>query len=196
MAKDKANAPKNKNSAFQSFRHAREKGSILYRVFALVVDFIIIWLLYQIAVVVFGAADVNDYVRMQDAVQGLAKDAPEVIERMRLWQQWFITFLGIGAAYEAIFLLLLRGTVGKLMFGFRVVSNNEDRNIVLCKLLLVLRSVVKALSMYLVSAIPFIFLCLTTFGNAEARSGFDLFAGTKVMYKRREKSWLSLLNRR
>jgi len=162
----------------------------------LVIDFIIIMLLYRIAVVLFGATDVNDYLGMQEAVQGLAKDAPEVIERMRLWQESWITFLGIGAAYEAIFLILFRGTVGKLMFGFRVVSRNEDRNVVLCKFLLVLRAVVKGLSLYLVSAIPFVFLCLTTFGNAEARSGFDLFAGTKLVYKKREKSWLSFLNRR
>jgi len=182
MAKEKVNAPKGRNAAIQSFRHAREKGSILYRFFALVIDFIIIGLLYQIAVVLFGAPDVSVYLEMQEAVQGLAKDAPEVIERMRLWQQCWITFLGIGAAYEAIFLILFRGTAGKLMFGFRVESNNEDRNVILCKLLLVLRSVVKALSLYLVSAIPFIFLCLTTFGNAEGRSGFDLFSGTKVMY--------------
>jgi len=184
MAKDKANAPKERNTAFQSFRQTREKGSVLYRLFALIIDFVIIWLLYRIAVALFGAPDVNEYVRMQDAVQGLAKDAPEVIERMRLWQQSWITFLSIGAAYEAIFLILFRGTAGKLLFGFRVVSNKEDRNAILCKLMLVLRAVVKALSLYLVSGIPFIFLCLTTFGNADARSGFDLFAGTRLLYKK------------
>jgi len=184
MAKDKAKAPKERNAALQTFRQNREKGSILFRFFALLLDFIIIWVLYTIAVALLGAPDVNEYVRMQDAVQGLAKDAPEVIERMRLWQQCWITFLGIGAAYEAVFLMLFRGTVGKLLFGFRVVSNNEDRNVVLCKLLLVLRAVVKALSLYLVSGIPFVFLCLTTFGNANARSGFDLFSGTRLLYKK------------
>jgi len=143
MAKEKINAPKERNAALQSFRHAREKGSILYRFFALVIDFVIIGLLYQIAVSVFGAPDVSVYLEMQEAVQGLAKDAPEVIERMRLWQQCWITYIGIGAAYEAIMLILFRGTVGKLMFGFRVVSNNEDRNVVLCKIMLVLRSAVK-----------------------------------------------------
>jgi len=184
MAKDKSNVPKERNAALQSFRHTREKGSVLFRFFALVIDFIIIWLLYTIAVVLLGAPDVNEYVRMQEVVQGLAKDAPEVIARMRLWQQCWITFLGIGATYEAVLLILFRGTIGKLLFGFRVVSNNEDRNVILSKLLLVLRAVVKALSLYLLSGIPFIFLCLTTFGNADARSGFDLFSGTRVLYKK------------
>jgi len=184
MAKDKANAPKERNAALQTFRHTREKGSVLFRFFALILDFIIIWLLYTIAVDLLGAPDVNEYVRMQEVVQGLAKDAPEVIERMRLWQQCWITFLGIGAVYEALLLILFRGTVGKLLFGFRVVSNNEDRNVILSKLMLVVRAVVKALSLYLVSGIPFVFLCLTTFGNANAQSGFDLFSGTKVLFKK------------
>jgi len=183
--KDSKNAPGKKNKALESFRQVREKGSVINRFFAMLVDVFIICALYQLSILLLGAPDYMAYVDMQEVVQGLAKDAPEVIERMRLFQQCFITFLGIAAAYEALFLVLLRGTVGKLLFGFRVVSKNEDRSIVLCKLLLVLRAAVKALSIYLLSAIPFILFCLTTLSNAEARSGFDLLAGTKLLYKRR-----------
>jgi len=183
--KEKKNDTGKKNAVLESFRQVREKGSISNRFFAMLVDFIIIGFLYQFAVVLLGAPDIRIYMEMQDVVQGLAKDAPEVIARMKLYQQCFIAFLGIGAAYEALFLVLLRGSLGKLLFGFRVASYNEERSTVLCKLMLVLRAAVKALSIYLLSAIPFILLCLTTFSNPEARSGFDMFAGTKLLYKRR-----------
>jgi len=185
MEKKKGRAEKKKSTVFESFKHERERGFMMYRFFALVIDFIIISFIYQFVVVVFGAPDIVAYIEMQDVVRGLAKDAPEVIERARLYQQAFITFLAVGASYEALFLALFGRSLGKLLFGFRVVSNNEDRSVIIGKLALVLRSVVKALSLYLLSAIPFIFLCLTTFGNAESRSGFDLFAGTKTLYTRR-----------
>jgi len=183
--KEKTKTPRESNAVLNSFRQARERGSIINRLFALIIDFVIIGFLYQCAIALLGAPDIRVYLEMQELVRGLAKDAPEVIERMRIWQQCWITFLGIGAAYEALFLVLFRGTVGKLLFGFRVVPYKEERNVIVHKLMLVLRAVMKSLSLYLVSAIPFVFLCLTTFGNAEARSGFDLFAGTKLLYKRR-----------
>ena len=175
----------NKNSALDAFRQGREKGLMWYRFFALLVDFIIIATLYQLAVVFLGAPDIMDYMDLQEAVRGLAKDAPLVIERARIYQQCFVTVLAIGAAYEAVLLVLFDGSLGKLIFGFRVAPVNEERNAVLNKLMLVLRSAVRMLSIYLLTAIPFIILCLSALGNEEGRSGFDLCAGTRVIYRRR-----------
>ena len=181
---DEKPAENKKNNVLDSFRQAREKGSVRNRFLAAVIDFVIIGFLCQISFALFGAPDLGAYVDMQEVVQNLARDAPEVIERMKLWQEFITVAIAIGVIYEAMLLVLFGGTAGKLIFGFRVVSATEGRNTVLCKLLLILRAAVKGLSIYLLSAIPFIFLCLTTFGNAEARSGFDLFARTKVLYKK------------
>ena len=176
---------KSKNTALQTFKQNREQGFIRNRFFAAFIDFVIIGFLCQFAFMLFGTPDLGTYLDMQEAVRGLARDAPEVVERMRLWQEIIVTVILIGVCYEALLLILFGGTAGKLFFGIKVVSVKEDRNIFLHKLLLIVRSAIKGLSIYLMSAIPFIFLCLTTFGNADARSGFDLFSGTKVLYKKR-----------
>jgi len=174
---------KKKSVISESFKHSRESGFVFYRFLAAVLDFVIIAFLCQLAFMVFGAPDLEAYRQMQNIVQGMARDAPEVIERTRLWNQFLVTALAIGAAYEGLLLMLFGATVGKLVFGFRVMIYKDDRPYIIKKLQLLLRAVVKGLSIYLLSAIPFILLCLTTFGNAEGRSGFDFFAGTKLMFK-------------
>jgi len=88
-----------------------------------------------------------------------------------------------GAVYGALQLVTFNATIGKLIFGFRLAPYKEDRSVILHKLLLALRPVVVALSIYIMSAIPYIILCLTTYGNAEARSGFDIFSGTKMIHR-------------
>ena len=185
MEQKKEKTKKSSNAALNAFKHKREKGYVRDRFFALLVDFIIIAVLYQLAVVFLGAPDIMEYVEMQEAVRGLAKDAPEVILRARIYQESFLTFLGIGAAYEALLLVLTGRSLGKLIFGFRVMPVNEDRNFFLKKLLLVLRAAVKMFSISLLAGIPFIVLCLTALSNEEGRSGFDICSGTKVTYRRR-----------
>jgi len=171
-----------KNTALASFKHTREKGFIRNRIFASIIDYVIIAFICQLAFVFFGTPDLESYRQMQDIVQGLARDAPEVMERTRLWNQFMISALIIGGSYEALMLILFGSTPGKLIFGFKVLHVNMDHNIIIKKLLLLLRAVVKALSIYLLSAVPYILLCITTFGNAEGRSGFDTFSGTTLMY--------------
>ena len=181
--KEQEKEPKPKSKLIESFKHKREKGSILFRVLATVLDFVIIAFLCQLMHILFGIADVQAYLQMQDVVAGLAKDAPEVIERTRLWNKFLIEACVIGAVYGAVQLVTFNATIGKLVFGFRLAPFKEGGNIFLRKLLLALRPVVVALSIYLMSAIPYIILCLTTYGNAEARSGFDVFSGTKMIHK-------------
>jgi len=183
MEKKKEREPKPNNKLIESFKHKREKGSIMFRVLATVLDFVIIAFLCQLMHILFGIADVETYLQMQDVVAGLAKDAPEVIERTRLWNKFLLEACAIGAAYGALQLVTFNATIGKLVFGFRLTPYKEDRNIILSKLLLALRPVVVALSIYIMSAIPYIILCLTVYGNAEARSGFDVFSGTKMIHK-------------
>ena len=177
------------NTAMAAFKQAGElpKGYMRNRLFAQVVDFFVIAFLCQLIFQLFGTPDWGQYLQMQDAVRGLAAADPLVIERAALYQECFIISLAVGAIYETLTLLLFSTTFGKLIFRQRVVSAKEGRNAVVSKLLLVARAVIKMASVYLLSALPFIFMCLTAFGNAERRSGFDMFAGTKVMDMRRKR---------
>jgi len=173
-----------KNKIIESFRH--DQSSLRFRFFAALVDYLIIGLICYIANLLFGVADLESYLQMQRAVDGLAASDPLVLERMKMYQVAFIQMLLIGMVYDSLMMVLFKASIGKLVFGFRVFDAKEGRHILLSKLLLVLRAVIKALSIYL-TAIPYAFMCLTTFGNAEHRSGFDMFSSTKVVYVRRNK---------
>jgi len=154
---------------------------MLKRFFALLADFFAIAFLCQFIFVLSGMPDWGQYLQSQETIIGLPATDPLVLERVKLYQECFLTTLGIAAAYEILTLVLFRGTPGKLILGLRVVSVKQDQSVFKGKLLLALRSVIKMLSIYLLSAIPFIFMCLTAFGNIDRRSGFDIFAGTKVV---------------
>jgi len=171
------------NAAISSFKHKREKGFIRNRVLAALVDFIAIAFLCQLAFMIWGAPDWGRYLTTQDEVRDLPKEDQRVADRARLYNECFILSLAIGASYEAMFYVLFATTPGKQLFGLKLVPKNEDRKYWLNKLFYVGRAVLKGVSIYMLAAIPFIFLCLTTYGNADGRSGFDLFAGTKVISK-------------
>ena len=173
------------NSAVNAFRQERPKGFMRKRFLALLIDIILIVALCYLIFMMFGTPDWVRYMQTQDLVRDLPAADPLVVERMALYQKCFVTSLIVAVVYEALLMVLFGGSVGKLIFRLRVVSSKEAKNPVLLKLRLALRSIIKALSLYLLSAIPFLFMCLTAFGNAEGRSGFDLFVGTKVIDKKR-----------
>ena len=173
-----------KNSALRHFQHERPLHFIRNRFFALVIDFIIVALICQLAFNLFGTPDWNHYLRTQEIVRDLPRTDPLVIERTRLYQECFIVSLGIAFLYESLMLVFFRGTIGKLVYGFRVINMNENINFIVGKLLFILRTAIRLLSIYLLASLPFIFLCLTAFSNEESRSGFDMFSGTKVISTR------------
>ena len=177
MAEEKESTQKNK--VIESFKH--DQRSLRYRFFAALIDYAIIAFICQLANMLFGVPDWRGYLQMQTAVTDLTADAPLVIERMSLFQEYFIISLLIGLVYDSLMMIAFKAPIGKLIFGFRVVDDKENRHFLLSKLLLILRAAIKALSIFLLSAIPFIFMSLTTFGNAAHRSGFDMFSGTKVI---------------
>lgn len=181
MKNKKSSSEKPANTALGSFRHDRSKNFMRNRFIALVIDFIIISLICQLAFTLFGTPDWARYLQTQELITGLSKSDPLVIERTKLYQECFIVSLAIGFLYEALMLLIFGASVGKLVFGFRVTDTKEGANFFVSKLLLVLRAALKMVSIYLLSALPFIFLCLAAFGNEEGRSGFDMLSRTKVV---------------
>jgi hypothetical protein len=168
-----------KNKVIESFKH--DHKPLRFRFFAAVVDCVVITFICQFIGIIFGTPDWGKYLQMQTVIIDLARDDPLVLERMNLFQEYFIISLIIGLVYDSLMMILFKAPIGKLIFGFRVIDTREDRSFLISKLLLVLRAAIKALSIYLLSAIPFIFMCLTTFGNIEQRSGFDMFSGTKII---------------
>ena len=180
MPKSKGNSG---NPAVNVFRHERPKGFMRRRFLALLIDIALIVALCYLIFTIFGTPDWVRYMQMQDLVRDLPAADPLVVERVALYQKCFVTSLTVAVVYEALLMVLFGGSVGKLIFRLRVVSAKEPKNSVILMLRLALRSIIKALSIYLLSAIPFLFMCLTAFGNGEGRSGFDLFVGTKVIDK-------------
>jgi uncharacterized RDD family membrane protein YckC len=170
-----------KNSALALLKQGPSANSMRHRFLAVAVDFVVIAFLCQISFALFGAPDWNGYLQTRELVRGLPASDPLVIARFKAYQDCFSLSLAIGAAAEALQLVLFGGTVGKLIFGLRVADTKSGSRASWPRL--VLRAALKAFSVYLLSAMPFIFLGLTAFGNPERRSGFDFFAGTKVMRK-------------
>ena len=164
------------------------KGYVRNRVIATLIDFFIVTVLCMYAMMLFGEPNWPAYIDMQEAVVGLTAKDPLVIERMALFQRCFIVTLIIGGVYEALMLVFFKGTLGKLITGLRVENLNPERNFWLGKLMLILRSLIKVVSIYLISAIPFIFMSLSVFGNNKGQSGFDLAVRTFVADKRKVKT--------
>lgn len=84
-------------------------------------------------------------------------------------------FLLIAFAYEALTQILTNGSsIGKLLTDLQIIPQNSERSRVVHLLLLLVRSGIKMLSMYLFQGFPFLICCLTIFTNAECRTGFDM----------------------
>ena len=180
---EKGSAEKKSNAALNSFKHEREKGFVRNRFLAAILDYIIIALLCQIVFIAFGTPDWGAYIASRDEVAGLPRENELVVERARLYNECFLISLAIGAGYEVVFLALFDTTPGKQLFGMKLISVKDNRGYLMRRLFYLIRAVIKGVSIYLLSAIPFIVLCLTVFGNEDGRSGFDIFAGTKVVKK-------------
>ena len=175
------NKKEKSNKGLAALKHIRPKNYMTKRFLALVVDFIVVAFLSLMVFRILNRPGWDSYLAMAETVKGLPKADPLVTQRMILYQECMFTTMAVCLVYEIVFLLTVRATIGKLLFGLRIVDHQEGRKPLISKLFLVLRAMIRVVSLYLLSAIPFIFLCLSVYGNADIRSGFDLFTGTKVI---------------
>jgi len=185
MGKNKREKTK-KKASFLSYQ--RPENYLKRRFFALLIDFVIVSFLALLVFSILGKPGWDSYLEMAEVVKGLPKSDPLVAERMILYQECMFTTMAVCLVYESVFLLTTQATIGKMIFGLKIADFQEGRNPWLSKLFLILRAMIRVVSLYLLSAVPFIFLCLTVYGNADVRSGFDLFTGTRVLMKDRRKS--------
>jgi len=172
---------KNTNNTALSALSTYKNNYIWRRIFATILDFFVITLICTLAENLLGEPNWSLYVSTGQAVEGLTATDPLVLTRMALYQRNFLITLLIGAAYESLFMVCFNATLGKLFFSLRIVDLNQDRNILLSKLMLIVRALSKSFTIYLLSAIPYIFCCLSVFGNNKGQSAFDMLVRTRVI---------------
>lgn len=172
---------KEDNQALKHFKQERPNKYMSRRFFALVLDFVLLALILELVFRFTGRPDWNGYFMSQDLVKGLSAEDPLVINRAQLYWECAFFSLIVCFIYESVMLLLFRATVGKMVLGFKVMDVKENRHPIISSIMLVLRAFIRVLSLVLLNGITFIVFCLSAYGNADSRSGFDIFTGTKVI---------------
>lgn len=149
-------------------------------IFDAVIVLIIIYIVYKVT----GAPDFPAVKQAMEAAKAGSpgSDAQELANKMfDLFNSAYFVCLLIWFVYEAVTQLVFKGaTIGKRIVGLRIMPINPGRNFILHSLLLIVRSAIKCLFLYLFQGFPFLVACLTIFANTECRSGFDIFVRTYV----------------
>ena len=165
-----------------------DKGAPGYRMkrfTAFVIDVIIVLVTVYFVFRITGKPDFPSVKAAMDAAKAGAAtpDAQALANRMfalfnaAYWQSLLIWF-----TYEVASQLIFSGaTLGKLMMKLRIVPVNAGRKPAVHHLLMILRSAIKVIFLYLFQGFPFIISQLTIFANKESRSGFDMFVKTRVV---------------
>lgn len=151
---------------------------------AFVIDVVVI---LTIVYIVFRLTGIPDFPAVRQGMEAAkagsgGPNAQELANRVfKLFNSAYSICLVIWFVYEAITQLIFKGaTIGKLIMGLRIVPVNANRGRIVHSLLLIVRSAIKCLFLYLFQGFPFFIACLTVFANAEGRSGFDMFVRTCV----------------
>lgn len=153
---------------------------------AFLIDLVIVVALWFILFQLIGKPDFFAVQRAMDAADALPVEDQQaaMTEVFALFDEAYRFGLMIWFAYETLTTVCLGGeTVGKLITGLKIAPMDAGRNPWLHRLLLVVRSGIKMLSLYLLQGFPFIICGLTVFTTAN-RSGFDYFVKTQVVEKR------------
>lgn len=144
-------------------------------------------LVLGIIYIVFKLTGIPDFPAVQQVMEAAragstGPNAQQLTNEMfNLFNSAYSISLIIWFLYEVLTQLIFKGaTIGKLTMGLRIVPMNSNRNWIVHNILLVVRSAVKFLFIYLFQGFPFLIACLTIFANAEGRSGFDMFVKTYV----------------
>jgi uncharacterized RDD family membrane protein YckC len=154
------------------------------RFFAFVLDLAVVLLITLAVYAITGAPDYPGIKEAMDAVKA-AGDGPETQELMNrvfsLFNSAYIETLIIWFAIEVLGQFVLKGaSLGKFIMGLRILPMNPDRSWFLHHLLLVVRSLLKMVMLYLFQGFPFFLALLSIFVTQKARAGYDVFVKTYV----------------
>ncbi|MDF3000279.1 MAG: hypothetical protein K0Q48_398 [Bacillota bacterium] len=164
------------------------RGYRLRRLAAFSLDVVIVLCILMVTYHMTGKPDFPAVKAALDAIQVGPADPnnQELADRMlKLFNTAYVQTLLIWFIYEVTSQLIFSGaTLGKLMMRLRVVSWNPNRKRIWHHLMMIVRSAVKFLSVYLFQGFPFLIASLSIFTNKESRSGFDMMARTSVNLRR------------
>lgn len=165
-----------------------EQGSRSRRFLAFLVDLMAVLVLVFLVYSVTGEPDFFRVEEAMDAAQAAGGQDTDLTNTMLSeFNRAYGMTLMIAFVYEAVLMLLTGGsTIGKLLLGLRIQPRNPERNMLLHRLLLCVRSALKMLSLYLLQGFPFLICGLTIFTNKECRTGFDMAIKTDTIYYRRK----------
>ncbi|MEM1486334.1 RDD family protein [Oscillospiraceae bacterium PP1C4] len=150
---------------------------------AFVIDVLIMFFIWFAVYSMTGKPDYYSVQLAMDAVKGAAGADAQALTHTMLsrFNEAYGFSLMLWFAYESITQLLFSGaTIGKKVMKLRVVPLNPNRKPIVHYLLLIARSAIKMLSLYLFQGFPFAICQLTIFSNKEGRSGMDMFVKTRV----------------
>lgn len=166
----------------QAFTNSR-----LRRLTAFIIDMGIMAILLTLLYKLFGLPDFP--VVMAAMAEANSKiNTPEwqslVNSSTAIFNMVFIQSLLIYFGYETVTQILFKGaTIGKLIMGLRIGSQNGNRGVILHYLLMTVRSFIKIILMYLLQGVPFIISILSIFANYQSKAGYDYIVKTVVIEK-------------
>lgn len=160
-------------------------GYRIKRFTAFVIDVVVVLGLVSLAYSITGKPDfIAVRTAMDTAKSGMPGPVGQALLNnvFALFNAAYCQTLFIGFVYEAVMQLFFSGaTIGKLLMRFRIVPVKPERHLAVHHSLMMVRSAVKCLFLFLFQGIPFLVACLSMFTNKESRGGFDVFARTQVV---------------
>jgi uncharacterized RDD family membrane protein YckC len=154
------------------------------RLFAFFIDLAAVLLVTLVVYAFTGTPDYPGVREAMDAVKeaGDGLGTQELMDRVfSLFNAAYIETLAIWFIVEVLGQFALKGaSLGKFIMGLRILPMNPDRGWVLHHFLLVLRSLLKMVMLYLFQGFPFFRALLSICVTKRGRAGYDVFVKTYV----------------
>jgi uncharacterized RDD family membrane protein YckC len=159
----------------------------LKRMAAFVIDAVIVFILLSIIYRLTGFPNFPGVLTKMIEVQKTMSEAASqdaTVQVMALFNEAFLQTLLIWFSYDVLTMLLFRGaTIGKLIFQLKLTYLNNKKGKLVYVLLVVVRSFIKFLSMFLFQGIPFLISIISIFANPKSLAAHDRVARLVVVNK-------------
>ncbi len=159
----------------------------LKRMAAFVTDAIIVSILLSIVYKLTGLADFPGvFTKMIEIQKTMSETGTQdaTVEVMALFNQAFLQSLLIWFCYDILTTLSLRGsTIGKMFFRLKLTHIHHKKGLLAFVLLMIVRSFIKFLTMFLFQGIPFLLSVISLFANQKSLAAHDRIARLVVANK-------------
>jgi hypothetical protein len=169
----------NKNKIFTQIR--------LKRIAGFVIDAVIVTILLSIVYRITGFANFPGVFTKMIGVQKTFSEAASqnaTVEVMALFNAAFLQSLFIWFCYDVLTTFILRGsTIGKMIFGLKLTHIHNQKGKIAYVLLMVVRSFLKFITMFLFQGIPFVISVISIFANPKSLAAHDRVSRLVVVNK-------------